>query len=151
MKNLKTFEIFGWSKSEKEEKKNSQDLEQLKSDILNYNWARVVGQPLKDETSRGNVNFNGESLKRMIIQKYSLIKEELPLLYKFLPELWNSKGQYRTVRYEVDRPKHERDRFVPMIVPSGFGFVVSDDNQVKNNDDTKQRALSYILNKIQNK
>ncbi len=150
MKKLKTFEIFGWSKSEKTEKKKSEELEQLKKDILKYNWARLVGQPIKNLRGSSASLFESESVKTIIRHKLILIKDEMPILYKFLPQLWDNGNSYMKVTYEDLQPKHKHDRFIPMIVPATFEFLIDNNNQVLNTDETKQRALNWIMNKIDN-
>jgi len=130
MKNLKTFELFGWSKAEKSDKQKSQDIEALKKEVLNYNWLRLTAQPNKDTTYEYLVQLRLQSAK-----------EELPILYKMLPKLWDKQTNARCyVNYDGED--------VEMIVPNNFHFIIDNTGHVVDSDENKKRILDRILEKL---
>lgn len=134
MKHLEMYELFGWSKSEKEEKQTMQDIESLKKEVLNYNWLRLTAQPDKDY----------KDVKYLVGLRLQTAKEELPILYKMLPQLWNDKINARAIVKYDGKP-------IEMILPNGFHFIIDSAGEVNNSDKNKQRILQWILNKIKTK
>lgn len=134
MKHLKLYEFFGWSKSEKEEKQAIQDIESLKKEVLNYNWLRLAAQPSKDY----------KDAKYLVELRLQSAKEELTILYKMLPQLWDDKINTRAiVKYG--------EKTIQMILPNGFHFIIDNEGEINNSDKNKQRILQWILNKIKTK
>jgi len=114
MKNLKTFEIFGWSESEKSEKQKLKDIEQLKLELSKYNWNRLVTQPANSNGEKGSLDkYDSQKLIDIRIRQ---AQEELPTLNKLLPDIFlNNKpmatkfisgGKEYNQRHNPDIPRH---------------------------------------------
>jgi len=131
MKNLKTFELFGWSKEEKAGKQKSQDIKALKKEVLNHNWLRLTAQPDKDWK---DIDF-------LVKLRLDNAQEELPVLYKMLPELWEKQSNARCyVNYG--------GKDVEMIVPNKFHFIIDNTGHVTNSEENKKRILEWLLHRV---
>lgn len=148
MKHIKPVnEFFGFSKEEKAEKQRKLDIEQLKIELSKYNWLRMTAQPGKNK-------WDNEDLFELVKLRTHQGKQELPYLYKLLPELFElSENNTNAVRCffrlnnnQTGKPQGES---YEGIVPAKFSFIIDPYKRtVEDTPETKERALTYIMSKL---
>ena len=140
MKHITTVnEFFGFSASEKAEKQKKLDIDQLKQDIMKYNWGRAVAQPAKGATN--------QDYRQLVKIRLESLKSELPLLYKLSPALFEFKeGSTNAVSCRFISGGQEYDG----IIPHKFSFLIDPKTHIVASDDaTRQRALSFIISRLE--
>jgi len=132
-------EFFGFSAKEKEEKQRNIDIENLKKELSKYNWLRMIAQPGKGD--------NADLLNLVKIRLYQG-KEELPYLFKLVPQLFELVGSGTNAASCVFRLNNDESETYDGIVPSKFSFIVDPKTQiVSDNDENRERILNFILNR----
>jgi hypothetical protein len=144
MKHLKSInEIFGLSTTEKELTQFLKDVEKLKKELSDYNWVRLTQQP------GGNSDY-----KQLIKIRLYQGKNELPYLYKLLPELFEEKNAYDCSCYftitENNKVNKDSEKYSG-ILPNKFEFILDHTRVISNNDETRENALRGIMRKINSK
>lgn len=148
MKHIKHInEIFGLSAKEKEEKQLLKDIENLKNELSDYNWVRMVQQP--------GTNATNEDYKKLINIRLYQGKEELKYLYKLMPELFQEKDAYAVGCYftitQNNKVNKDSEKYSG-ILPNRFEFILYKNNRIlSNNDETRENALKAVMEKIKSK
>lgn len=131
-------EFLGFSKAEKEAKQKKLDIEELKKELSNYNWLRMTAQPGGKRDT-----WTNKQLIELIKIRLNQGKKELPYLYKLVPQLFEFKGAGTNATTCHFKSGGE---YYLGIIPTTFDFVVDPDTRrVENDNDTKERALNFIL------
>ena len=106
---------------------------------MNYNWGRAVAQPAK--------GANRNDYMTLVKIRLESLKSELPLLYKLLPSLFEFKeGSTNAAGCRFISGGDEYDG----IIPHKFSFLIDTQTHIVASDDaTKQRALSFIISRLE--
>jgi hypothetical protein len=150
MKRIKTInEFLGFSAKEKENKQLKKDIENLKIEISKFNWLRIVAQPAAN-------NKSNEAIRDLSRIRVNQAKQELPLLYKLLPELFEFKPGGTNAAHCHFRMNNQHNEpygeAYEGIVPANFNFIVDPNTRtVENTDETRERASKFIMSKINQK
>lgn len=132
-------EFLGFSAKEKAEKQKKLDIEQLKIELSKYNWLRMTAQP---------GNWANEDLSKLIKHRLYQGKQELPYLYKLVPQLFEFKGNgTNAVRCLFKLSNNTYDG----IIPASFTFAINPkNNTVEDTEETRERVLNFILQRYIN-
>lgn len=131
-------EFLGFSKAEKEAKQRKLDIQELKKELSNYNWVRMTAQPGGKRDT-----WTNKQLIELIKIRLNQAKEELPYLYKLVPQLFEFKGSgtnATTCYFEIG------GEYYLGIIPTTFDFAVNhQDRKIDNSEETRERAMNFIL------
>ncbi len=136
-------EFFGFSAREKEIKQIKLYIENLKKELYNFNWIKIVSHPGKD-------NWSNDAIRQLTRIRNYQAKEELPHLYKLLPELFefdNTKMNAAHCRFKLNDDSEKEG-----IIPVKFSFIIDPYTRtIENSNETRDRANKYIMDRIKSK
>lgn len=105
-------------------------------------------------THQPGKNFKIDEYKELIDISLHHGKNELPYLYKLLPELFEEKNAYACSCYftitQNNQVNNNSERYSG-IIPNKFEFILDHTKVVSNNDETREHALNGIMRKINSK